>query len=85
MRPGCSTGACPAARRPTRPAKYLAADAGFAAADAALQTHGGMGYACEYHVERYWREARLLKIAPISQEMVLNYLAEPVLGLPRSY
>lgn len=55
-------------------AKYLAADAGFAAADAALQTHGGMGYACEYHVERYWREARLLKIAPISQEMVLNYL-----------
>ena len=66
-------------------AKYLAAEAGFAAADAALQTHGGMGYACEYHVERYWREARLLKIAPISQEMVLNYLAEHVLGLPRSY
>ena len=66
-------------------AKYLAAEAGFAAADAALQTHGGMGYAREYHVERYWREARLLKIAPISQEMILNYLSEHVLGLPRSY
>ncbi|HCT78828.1 MAG TPA: acyl-CoA dehydrogenase [Micromonosporaceae bacterium] len=66
-------------------AKYLAADAGFQAADAALQTHGGFGYANEYHVERYWREARLLKIAPIPQEMVLNYLAEHVLTLPRSY
>jgi len=66
-------------------AKFLAAEAGFQAADAALQTHGGFGYAKEYHVERYWREARLLKIAPIPQEMVLNYLAEHVLGLPRSY
>jgi acyl-CoA dehydrogenase len=66
-------------------AKFLAAEAGFAAADAALQTHGGFGYASEYHVERYWREARLMKIAPIPQEMVLNYLAEHVLGLPRSY
>jgi acyl-CoA dehydrogenase len=66
-------------------AKYLAADAGFAAADAALQAHGGFGYASEYHVERYWREARLLRIAPVPQEMVLNYLAEHVLGLPRSY
>jgi acyl-CoA dehydrogenase len=66
-------------------AKFLAAEAGFAAADAALQTHGGFGYASEYHVERYWREARLLRIAPIPQEMVLNYLAEHVLGLPRSY
>jgi acyl-CoA dehydrogenase len=66
-------------------AKYLAADAGFAAADAAVQTHGGFGYASEYHVERYWREARLMKIAPVPQEMVLNYLAEHVLGLPRSY
>lgn len=66
-------------------AKFLAADAGFAAADAAMQTHGGFGYAREYHVERYWREARLLKIAPVPQEMVLNYLAEHVLGLPRSY
>ena len=66
-------------------AKFLAADAAFAAADAAVQTHGGYGYASEYHVERYWREARLLRIAPVPQEMVLNYLAEHVLGLPRSY
>jgi acyl-CoA dehydrogenase len=66
-------------------AKFLAADAAYAAADAAVQTHGGFGYASEYHVERYWREARLMRIAPIPQEMVLNYLAEHVLGLPRSY
>jgi acyl-CoA dehydrogenase len=66
-------------------AKFLAAEAGFAAADAAVQTHGGFGYASEYHVERYWREARLMRIAPVPQEMVLNYLAEHVLGLPRSY
>jgi acyl-CoA dehydrogenase len=66
-------------------AKYLAADAAYEAADRAVQTHGGMGYATEYDVERYWREARLLRIAPISQEMVLNYVAEHVLGLPRSY
>lgn len=66
-------------------AKFLAAEAGFAAADAAVQTHGGFGYATEYHVERYWREARLMKIAPVPQEMVLNYLAEHALGLPRSY
>ena len=66
-------------------AKLLAAEAAFDAADRALQTHGGMGYAKEYDVERWWREARLMKIAPISQEMVLNYLAEHVLGLPRSY
>lgn len=65
--------------------KYLAAEAGFLAADRALQTHGGMGYATEYHVERYWREARLMRIAPVSQEMVLNYVSEHVLGLPRSY
>ena len=63
----------------------VAAEAGFAAADAAMQTHGGFGYASEYHVERYWREARLMRIAPVPQEMVLNYLAEHVLGLPRSY
>ena len=66
-------------------AKLLAAEAGFDAADAAVQTHGGFGYAKEYDVERYWREARLMKIAPISQEMILNYVAEHVLGLPRSY
>jgi acyl-CoA dehydrogenase len=66
-------------------AKWLAADAAFQAADQAMQTHGGFGYAREYHVERYWREARLMRIAPISQEMILNYVTEHVLGLPRSY
>lgn len=66
-------------------AKWLAAEAGFFAADSALQTHGGFGYAREFHVERYWREARLMKLAPISQEMIMNYVAEHVLGLPRSY
>jgi acyl-CoA dehydrogenase len=66
-------------------AKWLCADAGFQAADAAVQTHGGMGYAREYHVERFFREARLMRLAPISQEMVLNYLSQHVLKLPRSY
>jgi acyl-CoA dehydrogenase len=66
-------------------AKFLAADAAFFAADRALQTHGGFGYATEYHVERYWREARLMQLAPVSQEMVANYIATKVLGLPRSY
>ena len=66
-------------------AKWLCADAGFQAADQAMQTLGGMGYAKEYHVERYWREVRLMRIAPISQEMILNYVTEHVLGLPRSY
>lgn len=66
-------------------AKLLCADAGFAAADQAVQTHGGMGYAREFHVERYFREARLMRIAPISQEMALSYLATHVLGLPKSY
>jgi hypothetical protein len=66
-------------------AKLLAAEAGFEACDAALQTHGGYGYAKEFHVERLWREVRLYKIAPVSQQMVLNYLSEHVLGLPKSY
>ena len=66
-------------------AKYLCADAGFAAADRALQTHGGMGYSEEYHISRFFRESRLMKIAPVSQEMILNFLGEHVLGLPRSY
>jgi acyl-CoA dehydrogenase len=77
------------ARRPcgreANMAKFLAADAGFQAADAAVQAHGGMGYAKEYHVERYFREARLMRLAPISQEMVLNYVCQHVMGLPRSY
>ncbi|QBX55928.1 acyl-CoA dehydrogenase [Nocardioides seonyuensis] len=71
--------------REANTAKYLCAEAGFTAADRALQTHGGMGYSEEYHVARYFREARLTRIAPISQEMVLNYLGSHVLGLPRSY
>ncbi len=66
-------------------AKLLAADAGFEATDAALQTFGGFGYAKEYDIERLWREVRLYKIAPVSQQMALNYLAERVLGLPKSY
>jgi acyl-CoA dehydrogenase len=66
-------------------AKFLGARAGFRACDVALQTLGGFGYARESHVERLWREVRLYQIAPITQEMVLNYLAQRVLGLPRSY
>ncbi|MTD45850.1 acyl-CoA dehydrogenase [Conexibacter sp. W3-3-2] len=66
-------------------AKYLCSEAGTEACDRAIQTHGGFGYAREYHVERYYKEARLLKLAPLPQEMVLNYVAEHVLGLPRSY
>jgi acyl-CoA dehydrogenase len=65
--------------------KYMAAEASFEAADRAMQTHGGYGYIKDYDVERYWREVRLFRIAPISQEMVLNFLGEHVLGLPRSY
>jgi alkylation response protein AidB-like acyl-CoA dehydrogenase len=66
-------------------AKLLGARAGFDACDIALQTFGGFGYARETHIERLWREVRLYKIAPITQEMVLNYLAEHVLHLPKSY
>ena len=71
--------------REANTAKLLAAEAGWNACDAALQTFGGYGYAREFYVERLWREIRLYKIAPVSQEMALNYLAEHVLGLPRSY
>ncbi|WP_072690500.1 acyl-CoA dehydrogenase family protein [Rhodococcus marinonascens] len=71
--------------REANAAKFLCAEAGFYAADVALQTHGGFGFGKEFHVERYFRESRLMRIAPISQEMVLNYTAEHVLGLPRSY
>jgi acyl-CoA dehydrogenase len=66
-------------------AKYLCSNAAFAAADRAVQIHGGFGYAAEYHVERYFRESRLARIAPISNEMVLNFVSEHVMGLPRSY
>ncbi|MQA05582.1 MAG: acyl-CoA dehydrogenase [Streptosporangiales bacterium] len=66
-------------------AKFLCADAAFQASDQAIQTHGGMGYAKEYNVERYFREARLMRLAPVSQEMVLNYVSNHVLQLPKSY
>jgi acyl-CoA dehydrogenase len=66
-------------------AKYLAADAAFHAADRAVRTHGGMGYASEYHVERYFREAVVTRLAPVSRELILCYIAERVLGLPKSY
>lgn len=66
-------------------AKYLAAEAAFDAADAAVQAHGGRSVAREYDVERYFREARLARLVPITQELALNYLGENVLELPRSY
>ena len=66
-------------------AKYLAGEAGFRACEAAVLTHGGFGYAKEYHVERYFREAMLLRIAPISIQLIMCYIAEKVLGLPKSY
>lgn len=66
-------------------AKYLAADAGFHAADRAVRTHGGMGYAAEYHVERYFREMVATQLAPVSREMILCFIAERELGLPKSY
>jgi acyl-CoA dehydrogenase len=65
--------------------KLLSAEAAWEAAEACLQTHGGFGYAREYDVERKWREARVQKTAPISTNMILSYIAEHVLGLPRSY
>jgi acyl-CoA dehydrogenase len=65
--------------------KYLAAEAGFEACHTAMLTLGGMGYAQEYHVERYLREILIPRTAPVSPHMILNFLAEKVLGLPRSY
>jgi acyl-CoA dehydrogenase len=77
------------ARQATGPlanmAKLRASEAAFRACDVALQTFGGFGYAREFHVERYWREARLSRIAPISNEMIRNFISEHVLGLPRAY
>ncbi|MCC7046853.1 MAG: acyl-CoA/acyl-ACP dehydrogenase [Alphaproteobacteria bacterium] len=66
-------------------AKYLAAEAGFAACETAVMTHGGMGYSSEYHVERYLRESLIPRIAPVSPQMILNYIGERILGLPKSY
>ncbi|HEY8555552.1 MAG TPA: acyl-CoA dehydrogenase family protein [Burkholderiales bacterium] len=66
-------------------AKYLAAEAGYSACETAVMIHGGMGYAKEFHVERYLREALIPRLAPVSRELILCYVAERVLGLPRSY
>jgi acyl-CoA dehydrogenase len=65
--------------------KLLSAEAAWEAAEACMQTHGGFAYACEYNIERKWREARVQRTAPISTNMILSYIAEHVLGLPRSY
>jgi alkylation response protein AidB-like acyl-CoA dehydrogenase len=66
-------------------AKMLAADASFEAANVAIQTHGGYGFAEDFDIERKFRETRLYQVAPISTNLILSYLAEHVLGLPRSY
>jgi acyl-CoA dehydrogenase len=66
-------------------AKYLAAEAGFKACQTAIATHGGYGYAKEYHVERYFREMMIPKLAPVSPQLILCFIAERVLGLPKSY
>jgi len=66
-------------------AKYLAAEAAFTACERSVLSLGGMGYAAEYHVERYLRECFVPRIAPVSREMIMNYVAEKSLGLPRSY
>ena len=66
-------------------AKYCAAEAGFRACETAIMTHGGMGYAREYHVERYFREIQIARLAPVSPQLILSHIAERVLGLPKSY
>lgn len=66
-------------------AKYLAGEAGFEACQTAVMTHGGFGYAREYHVERYLREVMIPRIAPVSPQLALSFIAEKVLGLPKSY
>ncbi|UGV26243.1 acyl-CoA dehydrogenase [Rhodopseudomonas boonkerdii] len=66
-------------------AKYLAAEAGYHACEQAIMTHGGFGYAKEYHVERYLRESLIPRIAPVSRELILSFIAEKALGLPKSY
>lgn len=76
---GCATGEYANA------VKWVAGEAAFRACERAVMAHGGMGYAKEYHVERYLREALVPRIAPVSREMCLNYVGERVLGLPKSY
>ena len=65
--------------------KLLSAEAAWEAAEACMQTHGGFGFAAEYDIERKFRETRLYQVAPISTNMILSYLGEHVLGMPRSY
>jgi acyl-CoA dehydrogenase len=66
-------------------AAHLAAEAGLKACQNAVMTHGGFGYAREYHVERYLREVMITRIAPVSPQLILCFIAERVLGLPKSY
>ena len=66
-------------------AKLLAADASWEAANACLQAHGGFGFACEYDIERKFRETRLYQVAPISTNLILSYVGQHVLGMPRSF
>ena len=66
-------------------AKYLAGEAAFKACETAVMTHGGMGYAKEFHVERYLREVLIARIAPVTPQMILSFIAEKALGLPKSY
>ena len=66
-------------------AKYFAAEAAFKAANQAVMTLGGMGYAKDFHVERLLRESMIPRLAPVSAQMVLNYISERILGLPKSY
>lgn len=66
-------------------AKYLAAEAGYEACQTAMMSMGGMGYAQEYHVERYFREVMIPRIAPVSPHQIMNFIAERVLELPKSY
>ncbi|MEL6060493.1 MULTISPECIES: acyl-CoA dehydrogenase family protein [unclassified Methylobacterium] len=66
-------------------AKYLAAEAAFSACETAVMSHGGMGYSAEYHVERYLRESFIPRIAPVSPQLIMSFIAEKVLGLPKSY
>ena len=66
-------------------AKYLGAESAFRACERSVMSHGGMGYAKEFHVERYLREIFIARIAPVSREMILSYIGERELGLPKSY
>jgi acyl-CoA dehydrogenase len=66
-------------------AKYCTVEPSFLPCETAVMTHGGMGYAREYHVERYFREIQIIRIAPVSPQLILSHIAERVLGLPKSY